>query len=87
MRAAASSLWVSIACNGVHGMTQLPRLLRLCDVQKVTGLGKTTIYSLERKGEFPRRRKLSERASGWHEKEVLEWIESRPLARANQDEA
>jgi len=56
------------------------RILRLPDVIARTGLSRTRVYDLEREGRFPRRRKISDRASGWLESEVNEWIESRPFA-------
>ncbi len=59
-------------------MNQLNPLLRLPDVRQVTGLSKTSIYRLESKGAFPRRVRLSERASAWKSEEIAAWIESRP---------
>jgi prophage regulatory protein len=55
------------------------RLIRLPEVQRLTGLGKTTLYTLERRGLFPRRRKLTSRASAWVEAEVISWIEALPV--------
>ncbi len=60
--------------------TPAPRFLRLPDVKRMTGLGHDTIYKLERAGDFPRRRKLTPRASAWLEHEVAEWMQSRPVA-------
>ena len=57
------------------------RLLRMADVIALTGLSRSRIYELEKIGNFPPRRKLSERAVAWSETELTEWIESRPLAR------
>lgn len=59
---------------------QQPRFLRLPAVMERTGLGRDAVYKLERRGEFPHRRRISARASGWIESEVAAWIESRPLA-------
>ncbi|OWU66541.1 hypothetical protein ATO2_18365 [Roseovarius sp. 22II1-1F6A] len=53
------------------------RIYRLQEVQERTGLGRSTIYRLEAKGEFPARIKLSERAVGWHSAAIDSWIESR----------
>jgi prophage regulatory protein len=53
------------------------RLLREPEVAKVTGLGRTTRFQLERKGLFPRRRKITKNTVGWLESELLEWILSR----------
>lgn len=56
------------------------RILRRPEVAAVTGLSPTRIHELERKGEFPARVRLSERACGWRSDEVEEWIASRPRA-------
>ena len=63
---------------------QLDRLLRVDEVMKLTGLGRTTIWQLERDGEFPKRRKRSGsrgRAVGWWASDVARWIVERKAAR------
>ncbi len=52
------------------------RLLRVHEVMKLTGLGRTTIWQLERAGEFPKHRKLTKhgRAVGWWASDVARWI-------------
>lgn len=61
-------------------MTTTPRMLRLPQVIALTGLGRDSIYRLGNAGQFPRPRKISERASAWREDEIQKWIESRPVA-------
>ena len=56
------------------------RIERLPDVMRRTGLGRTRIYQLESKGQFPKRIKISDRAVGWRSHEIDEFIASRPLA-------
>lgn len=53
------------------------RMLRLPQVEQVTGLKKSAIYELARTGRFPRRIRLSARATAWAESEVLQWIQDR----------
>lgn len=60
-------------------MTDEIRLIRMPEVKEMTGLSATRIYELERLGRFPRRRKLSLRASAWVASEVQDWIRSRPV--------
>jgi prophage regulatory protein len=60
--------------------TDTPRLLRLREVQHLTGLGKSQVYHLARNGQFPSVIKLSERCSAWPESLVREWINSRIAA-------
>ncbi|MGH8311510.1 MAG: helix-turn-helix transcriptional regulator, partial [Steroidobacteraceae bacterium] len=51
-----------------------PALLRLRQVQRLTGLSRSTIYRLERAGAFPSRVRLSARASAWPADEVGAWV-------------
>lgn len=57
-------------------------LLRLSGVKSRTGLGRSHIYALAARGEFPKPVKLGERASAWVESEVTEWVRSRIRASA-----
>lgn len=68
-------------------MMTTPRLLRLPQVIELTGLGRDSIYRLARSSDFPRPRKISERASAWREDEIRAWIESRPVAKLNTEVA
>ncbi len=54
------------------------KILRIRDVTITTGLSRTTVWRLERRGEFPRRVRLSPNSTGWIESEIEQWIESRP---------
>jgi len=51
--------------------------LRLRDVEARTGLRRSHIYSLAARGEFPKPLKLGDRASGWVEAEIAEWVRDR----------
>jgi len=53
------------------------RGLRLKEVCKVTGLGRSFIYQLQAEKQFPRSIKIGVRAVGWIESEVREWIDAR----------
>lgn len=53
------------------------RILRTKDVQDMTGLSRTTIWRMERKGEFPARVPLGAGSIGWRFSEVNEWIHAR----------
>ena len=56
----------------------MARILRLEAVQaKIGGLCRTTIWKLEKEGQFPKRRALTTKIVGWDEKEINEWIKSR----------
>jgi len=47
-----------------------------------TGLSRTTIWRLERKGIFPRRIQLSPGRVGWDSDSVETWVKSRPTVGA-----
>lgn len=53
------------------------RLLRFPTVRERTGLSRSTIWRLERRGEFPRHRRISANAVAWVEDEIMQWIQSR----------
>jgi len=65
--------------------TMPSRLLRLRDVEALSGLKRSAIYSLARAGKFPKPRKLTAVATAWREDEIRQWIESRPLADSSRD--
>lgn len=49
-------------------------LLKRAEVVALVGLGYTTIWRLEKKGEFPARKQLSQSRVAWLRTEVEEWI-------------
>jgi prophage regulatory protein len=50
---------------------------RLNKVLQESGLSKSTLYDLMRKGEFPAGVRLADQAVGWLDTEVKAWQESR----------
>jgi len=56
------------------------RILRQSEVMAITGLGRTTLWRMEKRGEFPARRRITGNIIGWLASEIEEWIRSRPLA-------
>lgn len=56
---------------------ELPRLLRLQDVCRTTGLCRSMIYRMEAEKRFPQRVKIGLRAVGWIEQEVAQWVADR----------
>ena len=68
------SLAAHVASRETH---HKDRILRLPEVSYMTGLSRSTIYRREREGAFPRRLRLSPRAIGYRESEVLHFIDTR----------
>jgi prophage regulatory protein len=56
-------------------------ILRRRQVEKLTGLARSTIYQYVKAGDFPPPVKLGARAVGWRYADVLVWINSRETSR------
>ncbi|MCP3928005.1 MAG: AlpA family transcriptional regulator [Bacteroidetes bacterium] len=52
-------------------------ILRRNHVLRRTGLSRSTIYLLIKKGDFPKPIHLGPRAVGWLENEINEWLEKK----------
>ena len=59
------------------------RIIRLCEVLANTGLARSSVYRYVADGSFPKPVSLGDRAVGWVESEVLEWILERIAERDN----
>ena len=53
------------------------KILRLPTVKSLTGLSRSTIYAYISEGTFPKQLVLGERAVGWVEAEITDWIDER----------
>ena len=58
-------------------------ILRRKQVEKRTGLSRSTIYLRIQEGNFPRPIKLGARAVGWLENEIEAWLAARMEIRNN----
>ena len=67
------------AIRAAQRLDRLPslKLLRFPAVRERTGLSRSTIWRLERLGDFPRHRRISANAVAWVEEEVMIWIHSK----------
>lgn len=52
-------------------------LLRRPDVERITGLSRSSIYAMMKIGEFPQSIPLTGRIVAWLQSEILEWVKSR----------
>lgn len=62
---------------GVSNALSFRRTIRRTELHKMVPLSGTTIYDMERRGEFPRRFNLTSRCVVWDLAEVEAWIETR----------
>jgi prophage regulatory protein len=59
-------------------LERLPaKFIRFATVRDRTGLSRSTIWRLERGGNFPKHRRISANAVAWIEEEVADWIRSK----------
>ena len=59
------------------------KLLRLPDVEALTGCKKSTIYNLMRAGKFVQPVRISARCTAWPESAVLQWVQDRIAAASS----
>lgn len=52
------------------------KIMRRQEVLEATGLCYTTIYNMEKKGNFPARKQLCGKAVGWIKAEVDAWMDN-----------
>ena len=65
-------------------MTQM-NLLRLPEVEAITGLKKSAIYCWMKKDAFPQPVRLGSRAVAWRSREIRQWINDLPRANAESE--
>ena len=63
-----------------HQVQPIGRVLRLRDLVKKIGLGKTKIYSMIASGTFPKPIQLGPMSVAWKERDIEAWLQSRPIA-------
>lgn len=63
--------------NETRPQVRRDRLLRLPEVEATTGLKKSTIYLLMKRGEFPRCVQITTRCVAWPESHVLGYVQER----------
>jgi len=61
------------------------KIYRLTQVMDCTGLGRSTVYKYIAEGLFPKPIQLGERAVGWLESEVTDWIKARIKERDDSE--
>ncbi len=60
-------------------MTNIEQIIRWNELKGLVKLGRSTIWRLEKRGDFPHRRQLSPGAVGWLQSEVDAWLQSRQV--------
>ncbi len=57
------------------------RLLRRREVERITGVSRSSIYRLMQDSDFPRPVRIGPGAVRWKASEIMAWIDSRPVVR------
>ncbi|WP_333984917.1 helix-turn-helix transcriptional regulator [Burkholderia orbicola] len=63
-----------------HSVLPFRRTIRRHELRQIVPLAETTIYEMERRGDFPRRFNLTPRCVVWDLAEVEAWVEERKQA-------
>ena len=61
------------------------KLIRLPEVLRRTGFGRSHIYNLINQGEFPKQIQISSGSVAWLESELEAWMEDRIRLSRNED--
>ena len=56
------------------------RLLRLPEVLHLCGISRWALYEMVSRGAFPQPVQIGARSVGWRQRDIREWIETRPPA-------
>ncbi|MFT6402334.1 MAG: prophage regulatory protein [Glaciecola sp.] len=68
----------STNCNlSTTNISSDDRIIRFKELKDKIGLSRSHIHNLISKGKFPKQIKLGDRASGWLESQVTEWLNHR----------
>lgn len=63
------------------------RLIRRPEVERLTGLPRSSLYRAIELGEFPRPVRLTGRTVAWPEVEVINWVEAKIAEARGEDQA
>ena len=58
------------------------RLLRRREVERITGLSRSSIYRQMQAGDLPRPLRVGPSAVRWKQSDIAAWLESRPVAES-----
>lgn len=53
------------------------RILRLPEVESLTGYKRSSIYQMAKEGRFPQQKRIGPGAVGWDSREVEKWVDDK----------
>ena len=69
-------IWYRLGMDKNHGDMSLDRLLTRAEVERRTGLARSSIYRMMRAGQFPEPYRVGPKSVRWRESEIALWINS-----------
>jgi prophage regulatory protein len=61
-------------------MNNTLQIIRPSELAEILSVSTVTVWRMEKRGELPPRKKISNRCVGWMESDIREWLENRPNA-------
>lgn len=58
------------------------KIVRPKQLAELLSVSTVTVWRMEKRGELPRRKKISSRTVGWLESDIKEWLENRPVVES-----
>ena len=59
--------------------------LRIPEVLRIVGMGRSSLYAAIKRGDFPKQIKIGERSSAWRSSQISEWQQKQIEARRGQE--
>jgi predicted DNA-binding transcriptional regulator AlpA len=54
------------------------KIIRPSELAEALSVSTVTVWRMEKRGDLPPRRKISQGTSGWLESDLIEWLKERP---------
>lgn len=58
------------------------KIVRPKQLAELLSVSTVTVWRMEKRGELPRRKKISSRTVGWLESDIKEWLDNRPVVES-----
>lgn len=76
----SATFTISAFSNRTQEVEMTVQILRRPEVERTTGLSRSTIYKAMTENAFPKPIRIGRRAVGWRQADIMNWLETRPQA-------